>query len=102
MARYRRKRRGGSRKAKSIPVAPLIPVAAVAINAMSFNGTASQKLNHLAIHTIGYDMEKGDFVPAAAVPFWAGEMVGIVVHKAANKMGVNNMVRRASFGYLSL
>ena len=101
MARYRKKR-GGSRKAKSIPVAPIIPLAFVAFNSMNAAGSPAAKMNDFAARTIGYIPSSGDFVPSRAMPFWMGTIAGVVVHKAANKVGVNNYVRRATFGYLSL
>ena len=52
--------------------------------------------------TTGYDKGAGGFNPSKAMPFWLGTGAGIVVHKVANKVGMNNYIRRMTFGYLSL
>jgi len=96
----RKKRRGGHR-AKAIPVMPLIPVVAVVAEAMKYSTTES-KIATLSKRFIGYDYVNKDLELGSAVPFWTAELVAIVGHKVANKVGINNMVRRATFGYLSL
>lgn len=101
MARFKRKR-GGSRKAKSIAVAPIIPGAVVAIRAAQQSGSIGAKMNYASIHLTGFNMDTGKFVPQEALPFWAGTIAGVVVHKAATKTGVNNYMRKLTFGYLSL
>lgn len=98
---FRKKRRGGSRKAKSIPIMPLIPIAGVLVEAMKYD-SAQSKVATISKRLIGYDMINHKLELSAAVPFWAAEGVAIVGHKVANKTGVNNYVRRMSFGYLSL
>ena len=42
------------------------------------------------------------FNPTHALPVWLGIGAGVVVHKLANKVGVNRYVRRASMGFLEL
>ena len=96
-----RRKKSYGRKAKSIPVLPLLPVVAVAAAAMKYD-SAESKINTISKSMIGYDTQNHSFTPASAVPFWGGEVAAIVVHKVANKVGVNSMVRRATFGYLSL
>jgi hypothetical protein len=100
MRRYRKKAR--HHKAKSIPLAPIIPLAFVTFNALSQSGSAAAKMNDFSARTIGYIPSSGTFAPSRAVPFWGATIAGVIVHKAANKVGVNNYVRRATFGYLSL
>lgn len=95
------KRRGG-RRAKSIPIAPIAPLAYVAMNSAMASGSAASKMNSFIAATTGYIPSSGDFSPSKAMPFWAGTIAGVVVHKAANKVGINNYVRKATFGYLSL
>jgi hypothetical protein len=80
----------------------MIPAAVVAIRAAQSSGSIGAKANYLSMRMTGFDMDKGDFNPAVAMPFWAGTVAGVVVHKAANKVGINNYIRRATFGYLSL
>lgn len=101
MAKYRRGKKRGHR-AKSIPLAPIIPAAVVVIRAAQSGGSIGAKANYLSMRMTGFDMDKGDFNAAAAMPFWAGTIAGVVVHKAANKVGINNYIRRASMGFLSL
>ena len=97
-----RRKKHRSRRAKAIPVAPLIPLAVVAVRSYQQSGSAGAKLDALMKYTTGYNWDAKDFQPEQALPFWMGTVAGVVVHKAANKIGVNNMIRRATFGYLSL
>ena len=100
MRRYRKKAR--HHKAKSIPLAPIIPLAYVTMNALTSSGSAASKMNDFAANTIGYIPSSNTWAPSRAVPFWGATIAGVVVHKAANKVGLNSYVRRATFGYLSL
>jgi hypothetical protein len=98
MARFKRKR-GGSRKAKSIPIAIALPVAAPAIQTGKYimNGDMP---NAMYIWT-GIDSQgklQGKQLAKTYVPIAAG----VVIHKVANRVGVNNFVRRVSMGYLSI
>jgi len=97
----RRKAKRGGRRAKSIPIMPLIPIAGVAVEAMKYD-SAQSKIATVSKRLIGYDLINHKLELSAAVPFWVGEGVAIVGHKVANKTGINNYVRRMSFGYLSL
>jgi len=98
----RKKMRRGGRRAKSIPIAPILPLAYVTANALMASGSPASKMNSFVASTTGYIPSSGDFSASKAMPFWAGTIAGVVVHKAANKVGINNYVRRATFGYLSL
>lgn len=100
MARRFGKKRGRAR-AKSIPMLPIAPLVAVAYTSMQYDGVEN-KMNMLIQKTTGVNIKDGSFNAARATPFWIAEGVGIIGHKAANKLGVNNYVRRMTFGYLSL
>lgn len=80
---------------------PLIPVAGVVLEAMTYSEPKS-KVATLSKRFVGYDMINKKLELEAAIPFWVSEGVAIVGHKVANKTGINNMIRRATFGYLSL
>ena len=100
MARRRgRKHRGG--KSKAIPLAPILPVAFVALNAYKTQGLTTNMLSQLSKDMVGYDPVSKTFSAASATPFWIGEVMGIIVHKVANKT-INKYVRKASFGYLAV
>ena len=96
----RRRKKGFGKKSKSIPVAPLIPIAFVAYNAWK-QPAWSDKLNGLSMWTTGYNAKSKTFNTADALPFWLGEIAAIVVHKVANKT-INKHIRKATMGYLSL
>lgn len=100
MARRRKKRRGG--KSKSIPVLPMLPIVMVAKGGYDRYGLTADALNWMGFAITGYDAKNKSFNASVATPFWLGEITSIVVHKVANKTGVNRYVRKATFGYLSL
>ena len=99
MARYGRKksRRGG--KSKSIPIsiaAPLVATGAEAAKYAMAGAYGNVKWMFTGI------TDNGDFQGGRLIKTYGPLAAGIVVHKVANKVGVNNIVRRATFGYLSL
>jgi hypothetical protein len=100
MARYRKKHRSG-KKNRAIPMAPLMPLVGVVLNDMK-GGVNAASFNTLAEDITGYNMTTGKFNVSQAVPFWGGEIVGIVVHKAATKFGVNRYVKKLTMGFLEL
>lgn len=99
--RFRSKRRGG-RRAKSIPVAVMAPLAGQAYMSAVSAGPIQNKVNNFTIATTGVDFINNKISMKEAVPFWTAMLAGVIVHKASNKFGVNNYVRRATGGYLSL
>lgn len=99
MARKKRSRRA---RAKSIPLAPVLPTAVLAIRAFQSSGSYGAKASHLVQHMTGYNVDTGDFSAAAAMPYWGATAVGVVAHKVANKVGLNNYVRKLTMGYLSI
>lgn len=96
----RRKRKGG--KSKSIPMAIVVPIAYVGLDAYRSYGLSTQMLAKIMKSTTGYDPAGKKFDAAAATPFWMGSLAGIVVHKVANKTGINKHVRKLTMGYLSI
>ena len=99
--RYGRKRKGG--KSKSFAVLPIVPIAFVAKDSYDkAGGLNTNMLNRLVESTTGYNMIGKTYSARAAMPFWMGEVAAIVVHKVANKTGVNKHVRKLSMGYLSI
>jgi hypothetical protein len=65
-------------------------------------GVNAAAFNTLTEDITGYNMTTGKFNLAQAAPFWGGEIVGIVVHKAATKFGVNRYVKKLTMGFLEL
>lgn len=99
MARYRKKRRSGG-KAKSIPMAIVAPLAfdAVLVGKTAMAGD----WNGVGKIMTGYDAQAQSFNVNELLRTYAPLGIGIVVHKVANKTGVNSYVRRASMGFLSI
>ncbi len=87
---------------KAIPLAPVVPVLYVGYNAVKSHGLSPTTLADLAYHTTGYDPSTGMYNIDGAKGFWFGEIAGIVVHKVANKTGLNKYVRKATLGYFQL
>ena len=95
----RKSKRRGGRRAKSIPVAVVAPLVMVGAEAAKF-GMAGDWKNVGYIFT-GVDAT-GNFQGSRVVRTYLPMAAGIVVHKVANKVGVNNIVRRATMGFLSI
>lgn len=94
-----KKKKSYSRKAKSIPVAVAAPMIMVGAEAAKY-AMAGQWSNVGYIFT-GVDAN-GGFQGSRILRTYGPMGAGIVVHKVANKVGVNNIVRRATFGFLSI
>jgi len=100
MARFRKKR-GGSRKAKSIPISIAVPLVAVGYTQVVV--PAMQKNTREVVKNLtGYDISANKFVPSEMVATYAPLAAGWLVHKVAGRTGINNHVRRATMGYLSI
>jgi hypothetical protein len=99
-----KKKKSGGRGKKSIPVLPIIPVVGATWGAYESGGKklGMPFVNELSKNLIGLNISTGAFSFAEAAPFWLGEGVAIVGHMVANKTGINNHVRRATMGFLSL
>jgi len=100
MARFRRKKGRRSGKSKSIPLAIAVPVVVngVIVGKYLMAGDTKHAVNHIT----GFDMGSGKMEWSVLATTYGPIVAGAVIHKAANKFGVNNMVRRATMGYLSL
>ena len=105
MAR-RRKGKKGRKKSKSVAVAPLLPVLAVTASAWSESGGAlggaGSFQNRLMKSVTGYDPVAKSFSVDNGKAFWFGELAAVVVHKVATKTGVNNYIRKATMGYITI
>jgi len=99
--RFRSKKRGG-RRAKSIAVLPVAPLAIVVGRTVTSGASPAGMIEGFVRDTTGYDKGAGKFNIDKAMPFWLGTGAAIIAHKVANKTGVNNYVRKMTFGYLSL
>lgn len=98
---FRKKKRGGSRKAKSIPLAIAVPIGVMGITQIVKPGMAGD-WNTVTKNVTGYDMAGQKFYPRELIQSYAPIAAGWVVHKVAARTGINNYVRRATMGYLSL
>jgi len=98
MARFKKKgRRSG--KSKSIPLAVVAPLVAIGYEAgkdIMAGNMAELKWDLVAVNA------EGKFSGQKALQIYGPLAAGVVIHKVANKVGVNNIVRRASMGYLSI
>ena len=79
---YGRKRKGG--KSKSIPIAPLAPLAMTVIGDLSAHGLTKDGLNYVTLHTTGVD-SAGHYAFANHKSFVLGTVAGVIIHKVANK-----------------
>lgn len=100
MARRRKKRKSG--KSKSIPMAIVLPPAYIALREVKTHGLSVDALDTTLAHMTGFKPSTGEYNVDWAKPFWLGEIAGIVVHKVANKTGVNRHIRKLTMGYLSI
>jgi len=103
MARRRYKKKSRRSKAKSIPVAVMAPIAMMAVNPMKYaiSGDVGKAFLELRKNVMGVEWD-GSFNPGALVGTYTPIITGVVVHKLANKFGINSYVRRMTGGYLSL
>jgi len=100
MARFKRKR-GGSRKAKSIPVAIAVPMLAVGMSQVAKPAMAGD-WNTVALNLTGYNSNERKFHFNELTQTYGPLAAGWIVHKVAARTGINNYVRRATMGYLSI
>ena len=85
-----------------IPLAVVAPPVFMAVRQIRANGLNENALVGFTNATIGYNMNDGSFNVDRAKAFWLGEIAGIVVHKVANKTGVNRQLKKLTMGYLGL
>lgn len=95
--RYGKKRRAS--RSKSIPLSIMAPLAYIAMERI-YPAAKKGDFNQVNQALTGYS--NGHFYPLAVTTTYGPLVVGIVAHKIANRVGVNNMVRRATMGYLSI
>jgi hypothetical protein len=96
---WRKKKRGSSRKAKAIPVAVALPLAVAAVDTFKY----AQGGNWSSAAYVWTGVNKnGGFDSSRVMQTYVPIAAGVVVHKVANRVGVNNFVRRVSMGYLSI
>lgn len=95
--RYGRKRRS---KSKSVSLAVAAPVGYIGYRMYEL----AKSGNAVYIPTLltGINSKDKTYEFGTAVQTWAPVLVGALVHKGANRLGINSMVRRATMGYLSI
>ena len=96
-----RRRKKGSRKTKSIAVLPVLPVAYAVWDSYKVHGLTGNMLGGVMMRVTGYNPILKEFKVDNAKAFWIGEGVAIIVHKVANKTGVNKYIRKLTGGWIS-
>ena len=94
-----RKKYRGRHKAKAIPVAVAAPLVAVGMEAASYAMAGSYGNMKWMFTDI---TDSGDFQGGRLIKTYGPLAAGVVVHKVANRVGANNIVRRATMGFLSI
>ena len=102
MRRKGKKKRNG-KKSHALPIAIVAPLAMPAITNVVpkiMGGDMKGAVNSLALEYAGYD---GKSFRASQVAEWAiPTMVGYVIHRGANKLGINKWARKLSMGFLEI
>ena len=76
-------------------VGGLVPMGADVVSAFKVGG-AEAALGHVSLCTTGYDPADGKWKPMFALQKLYGPLLlGMLVHKAASKVGINRMLSRA-------
>lgn len=101
MAR-RRKKKGGRKKNRAIPLAIAIPPVWVVYNRVSTLGMTPMAISGISKDIVGYDPNAGTYSFDNHKHFLLGEIAGVVVHRAANRFGLNKHMRKLTMGYLEI
>ena len=99
----RRKRRGG-KKQKAFPILLAAPVVPGFISAWNVRSMGPVEMVRSGVYEVsGIDMTgQSKLNQEKALKTLGLVVVGLVGHKIANKVGVNRMLKKATFGYLQL
>jgi hypothetical protein len=99
----RRRRVGRRSKSMGIPLAIVggfVPMGTDIISAYKVGGV-SAALGHVSLCTTGYDPADNKWKPMFAVEKLYGPLLlGAIVHKAANRLGINRMLASAGIPLL--
>lgn len=96
------RRRGHRRRAKfTIPLAVVAGIAPLAIDAYGWYRAGSptgqgiqQAMGNLIQNLTGYDNNLKQWQFAHLMRGWSPIIAGVIVHKVANRMGINRSIRR--------
>lgn len=97
-----KKKNGGGGKSKQIPLAIVLPAGIVVLSDIQQGGTPAGIANRIVEDVTGYNVLGKSFDYEQALPFWLGEIAGIVIHKVAQKTGVNRHLGKLTMGYIGL
>ena len=99
--KYGKKRR--SSRGKAIPLAVAIPVAMLAYDPLkaAMAGNVGEAMLRLRKNVTGVEWN-GSFNAGNLLTSYGPVLVGAIVHKGANKFGINNYARKLSMGFLSI
>jgi hypothetical protein len=78
------------------------PIAYIVWRDYKNTGLKPETLSAIVAHTTGFYPTTMTYDVNWAKGFWMGEIAAIIVHKVANKVGVNKHVRALTGGYLSI
>ena len=99
MARRFSKKRRSSGKSKSIPLAIVAPLAYTGYEMVTQFMGGNKAMPQYMLTGVNAN---GVFNSGRLVQTYAPILAGVVVHKVAQRVGVNNIVRKATMGYLSI
>lgn len=99
-----RKHKSFRKKNKALPIAIMAPIAMPAVQYVlpkAMHGDFKGALQSVAQEYAGIE-PNGQFRAQQIMEWAVPTMIGVVVHKGANKFGVNRYFRKMSMGYLEL
>lgn len=97
----KKNKKKGSKKSKSLPVAVMAPLAYVGYEQI-VKPIMKKDFNNLAQNLTGFNPSDQTFNGYELLQTYGAPVVGVFVHKGAERIGLNNYVRRVTMGYLSI
>jgi hypothetical protein len=85
-------------------LAGFAPTAGYAIEGFRRGGEAgiTEGIARIVVRLTGYSITESKWHGGELVKGWAPVLMGVLAHKAANKLGVNRYVRKATMGFISI
>lgn len=98
----KKKRRGGRKKNKAIPVIMTLTAAYPSIKAYDTVGLTKDLPQHLVYRYTGYATWDGSWNKDIPIKLGTGMAISYIAHKVATKVGVNKTIRKLTGGWLEL
>lgn len=89
-------------KKKAISLAMALPPVGLVVDQVQRKGITYEAAGGILAGMTGYDPTQQTFNKDWAIPFWMGEVAGIVVHKVATKVGLNKSIKAMTGGWLQI